>query len=320
MNCPNCNAPLPEGGFFCPECGTKIQQPAPIVMPVEIPQTEPPVVIPSEPVQPEPALFPEEPLQPEPVYIPEPPVQSDPAPIPEGKAKEEKKGSAVPVILLAVLLAAAIGLNVWQYLSNSRAVVDLESQIEACEQTIAADAKTIQDLQSQVADEEAQIQALNAQITSGNTTNEDLSQQVDQLDAYAKELEAQAQSQEATIQEQLALIETLQPDADNYARIIQELAGSLIAYGSENYYAETGLVVMSLSEQTTQFYLEAKWEESVTVNVSWTGDAAEVNFCGEWNGDRTQMIVTAKAVGASVATFTNSVDDATFKVLILVTE
>lgn len=87
--CPQCQAQLPEGTNFCPNCGFNFRQTAQVSTP---PHPEPPVILTPEPPvestpepesiytpQPESVSVPE----PEPVYVPEP--ESEPVYVPEPK-------------------------------------------------------------------------------------------------------------------------------------------------------------------------------------------------------------------------------------------
>lgn len=341
MICPNCNSQVPDGGFFCPECGMRIPQTAASVVaaaataePVSAPvATQPEVPVYSAPVYPQP----ETPSYAAPVYpqseIPDYVPPAEPAPakpkkekkVKEKKAKEPKpasvkSGGAAVIVVLVILLMAAIGLNVWQYITNGAAVDKLEEQVSDGEKTMEKNAKTIADLEQTVAADEKTIAELSAQVSSGSSAAEDLNGQISDLNAKLEDLEKDVQDRDAVIQEQSALIDALEPYAANYEAILNELVGQNVGFAANHFSTNRGAIVMSMADKTKQFYLTANWPEGGTVSMELSSYAADVNFDNDSWDTGTTMTVTALEPGVCVATFSNNIDDNTFKVLIIVTE
>ena len=104
MFCTECGVRLPDGARVCPSCGTPVEryaggesapEPAPAPEPVPEPVPEP---------EPAPAPEPESVSAPEPEPTPEP----KPEPTPEPAAKSSKKGKAVAVTSVIVLICAIL--------------------------------------------------------------------------------------------------------------------------------------------------------------------------------------------------------------------
>ena len=184
MNCHNCGRQIAEGSGFCPYCGVPQNKPN---VPQQAPQR--PVM---PPVQPQPAPVQAAPAPPVPPITQAPPVTQMPpvmpvtqappvmpvplvaqaAPAPQKPAKEAKpKGAKKPfpvlALILGLLLLAAIGLNVYQYILWD----------ETNEQLIKADGILV-NMKSELNQKSGEIA--------------ELREQVDFLDGYVMELEESA--------------------------------------------------------------------------------------------------------------------------------
>ena len=348
MICPNCNSQLPDGGFFCPECGMRIPQTAAAVAAAAVIE-QPTVVAPAAPVQQEIPVYRETPVYPEPSVYPKAPVYPEaPAsavvipPVAEvsvsaEKPKKEKKvkekkvkekkpssgkkaGGVVLTVLLVVLLVAALALNVWQYMSNAKTVEELQGKVDSSEKTLEENAKTIKELQATTSADKKTIADLKEQLSSGSSAAEDLNEKIDQLTKDLTASQNDVSKRDVVIEEQAALIKALEPYAANYETIINELLGQKIGFAANNFCANRSAIVLSMSEKYKQFYLTANWPEGGTVYMDTTGTAARLEYGADsWDSGVT-MTVHAQAPGVCIVTFSNSVDDSVFKVLVIVTE
>ena len=344
MICPNCNSQLPDGGFFCPECGMRIPQNAAAVAaaaateePVNIAaapvysepmpvQPEVPSYVAPVPVQPEaPSYVAPVPVQPEvPAYTP-PAAPVEPAkPKKEKKVKEKsasgKKGGVVVTVILVILLAAALALNVWQYMNNGKSVEKLEDQISANEKTLEENKTTIAKLEGDVAKGEKTIKELSDRLSSGSSETEALNAQISDLNAKLEDLQKDILDRDSVITEQSNLINALEPFAQNYETILNELSGYNIGFAANHFSANRGAIVLSMSGKPKQFYLTANWPEGGSVFMDLSSYAADVSFDNDSWDTGTTMTVTPYEPGVCVATFSNNIDDNVFKVLIIVTE
>ena len=143
MNCPYCGSELPQNSKFCRFCGANVQT-APRPKPTPAPKPKP---------VPDPA--------------PKPVPQPKPAPKP-GTGR-----SPALLIVLAVLLAAALGLNAYQYLQSRKSAGELEQEL---------------------ADTTAQLEDVSASYENLAASEESWKEMAD---AYASELEGENAKSEA---------------------------------------------------------------------------------------------------------------------------
>lgn len=113
----------------------------------------------------------------------------------------------------------------------------------------------------------------------------------------------------------------MQAELDTYKEefgYIEELFG----FGSENYFAEQGVVVLSLSEGAQPLEICFKKNGSVSYHID---EAYEDGISARWSEDgfsdnKVDIILTPKAVGVYQVSFTNKTNDDHFNVLTIVTE
>lgn len=295
MNCHNCGRQIAEGSGFCPYCGTPqnktngpqqaFQRPMqPQTGPVQVPpaptvtQAPPaPPVTQAPPVPPIAQIPPISPVTQAPPVMPVSPVASA-EPIPQKPAKEPKpKGTKKPfpvlALILGILLLAAIGLNIYQYI-------------------LLADANT------QVTKAESRLDTVQGELDRKSQEAAGLQEQVDFLDGYVMELEEAAW-------------------VSDHLRSIAEYGN--FGYAADNFRTDTAIYVVS-QNATEQLTLWANWPSGGTVYVDYLGEAAWLNFDQNSWKTSTTMTIDPDQPGISIATFTNSVDDKTFSILLIVTE
>ena len=149
--------------------------------------------------------------------------------------------------------------------------------------------------------------------------NEQLTQ-INTLQGQIKELETKVEKQTKTIDKQNKTISELKPKANSYTKICAFLEYDKIGYASNNFKTDEGIIVVRKNEKKHKFKLTANWTNGGAVEVSYSSDAATVSFDKNNWYTSTTMTVNPHSVGVTVVTFSNSVNDDIFKILIIVTE
>ena len=105
-----------------------------------------------------------------------------------------------------------------------------------------------------------------------------------------------------------------------YTQIIDDVGDDHDASASDRFFINQNIVVLKRNDPGYKLTLTAYWENGGEVFLSYSSSSATVSFDDEEWYDTTTVTVNPHSVGATVATFTNSVDDSSFKLLIIVTE
>lgn len=297
MVCRNCNRSLPDGTSYCHYCGAHQIEDLPPTVPVGMPKPEPISVNPhldvppmaygeTVPVEDLPPVMPE----PVPVFDAQTPATApvkypEPGNIPAAPVSPPPAGGAAGILeklgKFALPLAAVL-LVVAIVLGVSNK--NLKKQLEEAE-----------------------------------SASTGISGEYEEILAQLEETIGQ---QEQTIADQQTRMEALQSDADAYTAMVKAMTEHEIAFGSHTFQASDRFVVAKKGYTGTKITLTAHWnnEEHPTIYVKHSSDCASVSFDKDsWNKNVT-LTVLPKEVGFTVATFSNSVDDTTFSVLILVVE
>lgn len=294
MVCRSCNRVLAEGTSYCLYCGAPQVEDLPETLPVGVPRPEPakPEFVPVEvavmpygetvPLMEEPPMaFPEESAVTAPVEVPL--VSANPVPVSEPAAPAANTRKILDIVqkfVIPGIAVVALILAVVFGISNSKLKGELES-------------------------------AKKARLSSEEKYQEQI-----------EELEATVDEQEQTVEEIKAQLKDLQIDAQTYNAMVKAMTEHEIGFGTHTFQASDKFVVAKKGFTGTKVTLTAYWnkEESATVYVEHSSSCAELFFDKDsWNKTVT-MTVQPKEVGFTVATFSNSVDDTTFSILILVVE
>ena len=103
---------------------------------------------------------------------------------------------------------------------------------------------------------------------------------------------------------------------DDYDTICSFLTSSDAGYASNSFRASNSIIVLNKTE-TKSFTLTATFYG--TYNIGMTGSSASVDFSQDtWYGTTTTINVTPYTEGITTATFSNSVNSQTFRVLVVV--
>lgn len=134
------------------------------------------------------------------------------------------------------------------------------------------------------------------------------------------ELEEENAKQGDTIKEQQKKISNMTSASRFYNDIITNMKYGNSGYAANNFYATDSVIVVGKNETDRKFRLYANWSNGGTVEVDYSSNSAWVSFDdNEWY-TWTDMTVHPSAKGVTIATFSNSVNSDTFKVLIIVTD
>ena len=147
------------------------------------------------------------------------------------------------------------------------------------------------------------------------------------LRAQNTRLEAQVAELTRSGQDQQIRLEAMQQEASDlrfaarqYEHICRELQNCDIGFSSVRFRSYDSVILVDMDDRDRKFTLVANWDEPGTVQVAASSDAATVSFDeSEWE-ENTTLTVHPRYPGATVLTFTNTVNSDRFKVLILVTE
>lgn len=126
--------------------------------------------------------------------------------------------------------------------------------------------------------------------------------------------------QTTTIDYQKDQLANFKVRAGYFDDILEEMCYGRAGYGSDNFFVSDSVIVVKKSNTNYKINLTAYWSESGSVEVSYSSSCAKLSFDYEEWYRSTTLTVQPMSKGVTVATFSNSVDFKTFKVLIIVTE
>ena len=126
-------------------------------------------------------------------------------------------------------------------------------------------------------------------------------------------------AQNEKIEKMETKISDLSDDSKNYKKIVRAVKNGNVGYANRNFCASDGIVV--LKENSTQ---SITLTTGITASYDVTLDSifiASVSFDEEeWWNSSTTLTIKANKEGVAVATFSNSKNDETFSVIIIVTD
>ena len=279
MNCPYCGSELPQNSKFCRFCGANVQT-APRPKPTPAPKPKP---------VPDPA--------------PKPVPQPKPAPKP-GTGR-----SPALLIVLAVLLAAALGLNAYQYLQSRKSAGEneqLSSEAADSAQTLRQSEKELENAQKRAenAETRAELADTTAQLEKVSASYENLAASEEawkeMADANASELEGENAKSEA------------------FDALVDFANGHNPGGASDIFRISEAVVVMKTSDAPRSVLLTTDFNPNSIVRRELDGDSADVAFTEDKWGSSTPMTITPKHAGTTVVTFSNTYNKQTFTMLVIV--
>ena len=127
-------------------------------------------------------------------------------------------------------------------------------------------------------------------------------------------------SQKSAINTYKSTNESLKTKSGYFDTICNEFRYSNSGYAASNFRANQSVIVLSKSDKNKKFTLTANWTNGGTVTVKYSGYSATLSFDKNSWTTSTEMTVTPWSEGITIATFSNSVNSKTFKILIIVTK
>lgn len=157
------------------------------------------------------------------------------------------------------------------------------------------------------------ISDIHAQLDAANKT-------IAEKDASITSYKNTISSQSTTINQQKTEISNLKTKSGYFDDIVSGMRYGNAGYAASNFFSNDSVIVVSKSNKNYKFTLTANWSNGGTVQVDYSSSCARVSFDNsEWYTS-TKMTVHPQSKGVTVATFRNSVNSQTFKVLIIVTD
>ena len=113
---------------------------------------------------------------------------------------------------------------------------------------------------------------------------------------------------------------SLQEKAGAYDVMVDFLAKDEPNVGAKKFYAEVPVIVMNKDDEPVTFRITANLSRGANVTFSAYDNVAKFEWTEESWSKSTDIRVTPVAPGATVITFSNDANDATFEVLVIVKE
>lgn len=143
---------------------------------------------------------------------------------------------------------------------------------------------------------------------------------ISDLEQQIKTKSTTISSLRTTVAAQKREITKLKEKADDYDDMCTLMGTGNIGYAAYNFNASDSIIVLNKTDKSRTFTLTAYWSSGGYVSLAYSSYAATVSFDSDsWNY-YTTMTVEPRYVGATVVTFSNSVDSNSFRILIIVTD
>ncbi len=112
----------------------------------------------------------------------------------------------------------------------------------------------------------------------------------------------------------------LSAKAERYDAVVSFFSEDTPHVGSDRFYADTPVVVLSMKDESATFGITANFLRQASVSFTAGSDVAAFEWTEESWKKNTDIRVTPKAPGTTIITFANDLNEDTFQVLVIVTE
>ena len=225
------------------------------------------------------------------------------------------------MIVLAVLLAAALGLNAYQYLQSRKSAGEneqLSSEAADSAQTLRQSEKELENAQKRA--ENAETRAELAESRAGELEQElaDTTAQLEDVSASYENLAASEESWKEMADAYASELEGENAKSEAFDALVDFANGHNPGGSSDIFRISEAVVVMKTSDAPRSVLLTTDFNPNSIVRRELDGDAADVAFTEDKWGSSTPMTITPKHAGTTIATFSNTNNKQTFTMLVIV--
>ncbi len=321
MICNRCGANVPEGINFCIKCGSDLRHQTPASAPQAAPVNAPAPAAQPQPQAPQRPVYPQAPVQQPPVQprlAQEPPVQPRPAqqpPVQPGAQPVQAPVNPVPVPQPVAVPSAEVNRAANQ---PPRQKAPKQKAPKAPKEKTAKKGSgmlvpfiiaLILALAFAACFALLYFDVFDFGKKSSDSKNAEVSDSADKDSGKNDEGKSGDDSSAA-----------LSAKAERYDAVVSFFSEDTPHVGSDRFYADTPVVVLSMKDESATFGITANFLRQASVAYSAGTDVAVFEWTEESWKKNTDIRVTPKAPGTTVITFTNDLNDATFQVLVIVTE
>jgi TolA-binding protein len=204
-------------------------------------------------------------------------------------------------------------LNYLQYTGNQQTVADLAARDEQVERLTDETSSLNREINDINAANNRELSRLNGQISELEYLVSELEHEVFEYNMEIYSLISQMDSwmQEITYQQERAGL---------YYSIQDFLAHGQAGYSSENFRGSDSIFIISRTIGYDVLSITADYGTDITVYYSTSGTSASVEWSDHWDGYTTYAYIIPNHTGITIATFTNTFNSESFRVLIIVTD
>ena len=197
------------------------------------------------------------------------------------------KSSKAPLIIAVIIAAAAVIAAGWSFYLY----LDTSEDLSAARSQLYRERNELSKVQSELSEAQGKL----------SETQSELSKARNEL--------SETQSKLSTILGELS-------EARGELDKLDGLTGAY-GYGSENYYAKKSVVFLRKSEKK---YVTIYANLSGTVSWHNSNSGVKCEWSREWSSHETQIIFTGNSAGYYPVQFTNSINNDSFEILVIVTD
>ena len=231
-------------------------------------------------------------------------IESEQEPVSPPVVKRSKAPFIIAVII-AVAAVIATGWSFYLYLDTSEDLSTARSQLYRDRNELSKAQNELSEAQGKLSETQSELSEVQNELSEAQ---DKLSETQSELSAILGEL-SETQSEMAAI---LGELSETRSELDK----LDDLIG-VYGYGSKDFYAQKSVVLLRKSEKK---YVTIYANLSGTVSWHNSNSGVKCEWSREWSLHETQIIFTGNSAGYYAVQFTNSVNNDSFEILVIVTD